>query len=420
MLSSSFAGIGRSLLATCVAGFLVLAGGCNETEQAAAPAAQVTAPPVQRLPTIRPDGVEAVAPQPAAPQPATPGHPAAAPTVAAVPVSAPALPLPNIPPDAQFTIFCFAVNGGNHVQDAIAMKDSLVRKTGRSDWYLIHGRDESNLYFGFYKAVQRGDKNVAEVNRAQNDLREVQELRDKYGNKPFEHSSAFVPLEAPDPTSPPEWNLFNIDKSMNPKDPRRGYWSLQIMAFRANPKRKEAAVEAVRDLRARGVEAYYYHGESISSVCIGHWPADALKAQNRTTAHPDAPMADPNTNLAVSTVDFGEEWHPKDIQGHKTVAAVAKQEIMDPSLQQMMQKFPHHAVNYEEGKQLANGKIVYNSSFLVEIPRAKGNGLYDSVDPNAPPPTQRRGIGDPNGPTMTGTSGGVLRPGDNPSVRAVR
>ena len=40
----------------------------------------------------------------------------------------------------------------------------------------------------------------------------------------------------------------------------RSYWSVQITAFKDNPLRKQAAVDAVKELRAKGVEAYYYHG----------------------------------------------------------------------------------------------------------------------------------------------------------------
>ena len=68
-------------------------------------------------------------------------------------------------------------------------------------------------------------------------------------------SSLIVPIDSPDPVAPPEWNLANA----------KGYWSLQIAAYKDSPKRKEAAVEAVREARKNGVEAYYYHGETTSS-----------------------------------------------------------------------------------------------------------------------------------------------------------
>jgi hypothetical protein len=409
MLTRLHAGFRRTLIAAFAASLVALGQGCNDTQPPVDPAAAQLQPakPAPKLPANRPEGDASVAVTRT--QQVTPQGPANTAAIAQPVEPQPALP--NIPADAQFTIFCYAVNGPSHVRDANGVKDALVRKTGRSDWYLIHGRDESNLYFGFYKAVQPSNnhKDDADVARAQVDLQMVKDLVDSSGKRPFEHNSAFISLESPDPTSPPEWNLFNVDRNLQPKDPKRAYWSLQIMAFRANPLRKEAAVQAVRDLREKGVEAYYYHGESVSSVCIGHWRPDAVKAQNKGAEKPDVVHGDPNTDLVFTNFDPGDDAKPRMLNGKPVVAAIAKLEIMDPSLDAMMKRFPHHAVNYEEGRELRNGKTVWNPSFLVEIPRAKGNGLYDS-DPapvqHADPGPYRRPdtIGNPNGPSMT--SGG--------------
>ena len=106
--------------------------------------------------------------------------------------------------------------------------------------------------------------------RARTDLDLVKkvEIADASGQpqRVFADHCGFVPLASPDPESPPEWNLFNKDIQKAPRDPSRAYWSLQIMAFRANSLRKAAAVQAVAALRKQGIEAYYFHGEEISSV----------------------------------------------------------------------------------------------------------------------------------------------------------
>jgi hypothetical protein len=401
MLTAYFSGIRKLALLSLSLGLCLAIAGCNDNP-APDTAAKVEQPAVRKVPTNRP--VDSDVPPAAV---VTPGAPASATVANAIPPQA----MPHIPADAQWTIFCYAVKGPLHVQDANAMKDALVAKTGRADWYIIHGRDESNVYFGFYKAVQPGEKDTAEVTRAQNDLREIKELRDQIGNKPFEHKSAFISLESPDPSSPAEWNLFNVDRAMDPKHPKRGYWSLQIMAFRGNALRKEAAVQAVRELREKGVEAFYYHGESVSSVCIGHWPPDAVKAQNRTPDRPDIAHAESNLNIAVVNFNPGEDVKARSIDGKQTVTVAPKLEIMDPALNATMKQYPNHAVNYEWGRKLPDGKEILNPSFLVEIPRAKGNGLYDS-DP-APTVTRRNGIGDPNGPSMTGQPARSINPNQN-------
>jgi hypothetical protein len=287
-----------------------------------------------------------------------------------------------IPADAQWTISCFPVQGPAHVEDSKRMKQALVQKTKRTDWYIVHGKDQSNLYFGFYRSVDPNDrKHAAEAARAQADLRVVQEVRDAVGNTPFARG-AFVSLDAPDPTAVAEWNLFNVDRALAPRDERRAFWSLQIMAFRGEKLRKEAAVQACRDLRAQGIEAYYHHGDAVSSVTVGKWPVSAVKAQNRTDEAKDVAAADPGTNLVVTNVPLPDTLEARPLDGRRSVSVAPKLEVQDPTLLAAMQKFPSHAVNYEIGVTRGqNGKVIEDPSFLVEIPRAKGNGLYDSPDP---------------------------------------
>lgn len=408
---------------TVAAGLALSAGvACNENKQP--PAAQAVETqrqqqPLARLPSNAPQAAPppespAAPPQSASPAPAqaTAIAPGPAPSTSVPPAAepqgsragvpaAPTVDVPNIPADARWTIYCFAVKGPAHAEGARQAKAGLVAKTGRPDWYVIHGSDESKIYYGFYKAIDARDrKDAADGQRATDDLKLVKELRDLNGKQPFAQS-VFVSLDSPDPTSPAEWNLFNVDRALHPKDPKRAYWSLQIGAVRADPLRKEKAVDAVRELRAAGVEAYYYHGESVSSVCVGRWPADAIKAQNRTDDRKDVAHSTVDTNLVVSAVPL-ETLRPqgdlkaKPIDGKQAATVAPKLEVLDPRLREAMERFPHCAVNGEVGVQLPDGTVRYNPSFLVEVPRAKGNGLYDSDppadrQPTAGQPTLRRG-----------------------------
>lgn len=296
-------------------------------------------------------------------------------------VSTPVAPsdIPQFPPDAKWTIYCYAVNGANHVTASRGLCDSLKAATGRAEWYVIHGSDESKLYFGYYNFIDPAAQTDPAVQRANLDLQQVKEMRDNAGKQPF-FTSVFVSLETPDPTAPPEWNLYNVDRGLAPKDPRRAYWSLQIAAFRGVPERKEAAVAMVRQLREElKVEAYYYHGESISSVCVGKWPPAAIKEQKMA----EGAKVDQNATLLVTSEQVPENLRPKSLDGKQTLLLSPKIEIVDPAMRAMMQKFPHHATNYVEGRMI-NGREVLDPSFIVTIPRAKGNGLYDSdvvVDP---------------------------------------
>src|SRR4051794_19318799 len=110
-----------------------------------------------------------VAPAPRPQLPAPPGGPITPPPTAAAPAAAshanltaglgtavpsrPASPVPPAalaaappapPADAQFTIFVYASNGVDHVEEASQLKQALIARTGRRDWYVIHGKDASN------------------------------------------------------------------------------------------------------------------------------------------------------------------------------------------------------------------------------------------------------------------------------------
>jgi len=363
------------LLLTVLAGGTI--AGCNDSaKQASQPPADAQLTKQVLLPSNAPAGAGSAASlTPASAQPRTERPAAAAPT------SPPQQKL-NIPEGARWTIFCYAVKSPTHVHDAQAMRDQLNRSSGRADWYVIHGQDASNVYFGFYKAVEPGDRdNASAAQAAHADLAWVRERVSKDKSKPFARS-LFVALDAPDPTAPPEWDLFNVDRTMNPQDAQRAFWSLQIMAFRAHPLRKEAAVQAVADLRAKGVEAYYYHGDGISSVTVGKWRYDAVKEQNRTDELKDVASGDPNTPLVVTPVPISEKLEARPIDGKRAVSVAPKLEVQDPSMLKMMGQFPTHAVNYEVGiVRDKDGKAYEDSSFLVEIPRAKGNGKFDAGGP---------------------------------------
>jgi hypothetical protein len=203
---------------------------------------------------------------------------------------------------------------------------------------------------------------------------------------PYEQCQ-FAVIDTPDPDADSSWNLLNS----------KGFWSLEVAAFKGFPGRKQAAVDAVKQFRAAGVPAYFYHGPAISSVCIGAWPREAVKEQDMASA-----QVDPDSAVLVlpDTLPKGMVI-PNNLEtpdGQHVQAVAPRVEVVDPTLQQAMKDYPYHAVNGEVGRMITqpNGQQVesYNPSFLVPIPEKPASLLTDQsagMNPNAsampaPPP----------------------------------
>jgi hypothetical protein len=271
------------------------------------------------------------------------------------------------PPDAQWTLYCVAIGGPAHVEQANAAKAELVKLTHMKDWYVIHQEAESVIYYGFYRTIN-DPKDQKEVDRAQSDRARIAGLTDQQGNKIFQHVF-FVEVSAPDPAAPPEWNLCNAD----------GYWSLEIAAYKDSPKRKQAAVEAVREARAQGVQAYYYHGETISSVCIGAWPKRAVRTQDDTI---EAPPSEQEVVVLPQSIPGLDQLQFRSRETGQRIRTVApKNEPVDPSLIAMMQKYPRHSVNglvmVNKVKDPVTGEVksIEDPSFVVKIPHPENSML---------------------------------------------
>jgi hypothetical protein len=178
-------------------------------------------------------------------------------------------------------------------------------------------------------------------------------------------------------------------------------WSLQIAAYERHPDRKKFAVDAVKAFRQNGVPAYFYHGDNVSSVCIGAWPPQAVRGDlepafnDPNVKRPmDQIMAQAPGDLIVIAPGLppvNKEIHTK----KGVVRAVAPHlEAVDPTLLGAMKNYPHHYVNGEvEGVKTAQG-VQGKPSFLVKIPRQAGtllDGGYGAVaGANQAPP---RGAG---------------------------
>jgi hypothetical protein len=269
---------------------------------------------------------------------------------------------PSIPAGAEWTIYCTSIPGTTHVMQATQLRDQLVRSTGLRDWYVIHGENDSTLYYGFYKSV---DKN------AKADREKIDAMTDAAGQRPF-RNAVIVELTAPDPEAPPQWDLANAPPGM--------VWSVQIAAYEGSPQRKKYAVDAVREARAQGVPAYYFHGPSVSSVCIGAWPRQAVRGEMEPAFN------DPNERRPLEQIvqqqpaDLivlppGMPGGNREVQTkHGRVRTVGSQlEPVDPTMLGVLKTYPNHYHNGEpEGMQTKNG-LQPKPSFLVKIPRREGS-----------------------------------------------
>jgi hypothetical protein len=264
---------------------------------------------------------------------------------------------PVAPADAQWTIFCLTFQGPMHVNDAERAKVEAIRATQSADWYVIHDDKGSTLYYGFFKSWNNRAE-AKEFKHAQDARALVANFTDDQAQHPYSECM-FVPLSTPDPDGNPAWDLVNA----------KGFWSLEIAAFQGFADRKKAAVDAVREARAQGIEAYYYHGPSISSVCIGAWPREAVKEQDMATA-----VVDEDDVPLVMNQTLPQQYRTDNLKTSdgRTIKPMApKVEVQDPTLSAAMQNYPYHAVNGVTGRQVSDGhggtKLVQNPSFLVEI-----------------------------------------------------
>lgn len=267
----------------------------------------------------------------------------------------------HISANANWTLYCQIIRTPDHISRAKSVKDALIKSTGMKGWYVIHGESSSSLYYGFYDAIEPS-ANRTDAARAQADRRLIIALRQPNGEIPF-RAAVFVPLEQADPPAPSEWDLTNT--------PPDAFWSVQIAAYADSPQRKQYAVDAVKAARDMGIPAYYYHGQSVSSVCIGTWPRSAVREQQTSQQYNN----DPNSSLLVlGHAIAGLPENLRDKEGNPIRTVAPNVEIADPTLTATLRKYPYYSVNGQERVRQFNDpktgevKTQRDPTFLVQIP----------------------------------------------------
>lgn len=300
-------------------------------------------------------------------------------TATARPAAGEAPPTP--PKDARYTISCKVFNGPASADEAKLYRDNLLRTTPLRKWYVLLDADHSTLYYGFYRTFDsHSAADADEARRAHEEMDSVRLLATSDGYHPFS-TALWVPIDSPDPAANPAWDLTKS----------KGYWSLEIGVFKNVPNRKELAVSCVNEARAHGIEAYYYHGETASSVCIGAWPKESVLESTVASQN-----IDPTHTVLVLPGQVPTEYE-KELNGNVTVAS-EKVEIEDPTVSQAMRDYPQHAFNswVSQRTDPQTGKAKPDPSFLVVIPHTDtitADGETKAVAPAKPTGPADRTVG---------------------------
>lgn len=271
------------------------------------------------------------------------------------------------PLTGQFAILCHTFEGRGHEAMARRAKEILIQKN-LNQAHILHRDSASLLYYGYY----------ATHARAQADLHKITTLTDR-GQRLFPNAKV-VNLDPADPPAPPEWDLRNA----------KGYFTLVIAAYRDHPDRKQYAVDAVREARAQGLDAYYYHGPTTSSVCIGAWPRTALVEQETDRAATSG--LDWQKPIVVSNMPMSGLVARDKVTGGEVKVYAPKIEIVDPTLRQTMQRFDVLWVNDSVPVYVnpQTGQRTPARSFLCVVPGADGSGDDTAATPASPRPSAQQ------------------------------
>ncbi len=176
---------------------------------------------------------------------------------------------PFRPPGEDWSILCMEVWGPDRQLRSERIAETLRRTPGirPADVRVVHSEEHSRIYYGSYWRTadkQTGDLKVPD--EMKRDMRLIKDLA--VDGERFFYEARVLPAPTPD-VGDPKWRLRN-----NP-----GEYTLRVAIFYNEPgfnERKKAAAEYCRELRERGYEAYYRHGDITSEVYVGSFGPDAL------------------------------------------------------------------------------------------------------------------------------------------------
>ncbi len=176
-----------------------------------------------------------------------------------------------------WTIECLAMSGERHRVHAEQIAE-VLRVTpwvDKAEVRVVSETDISRVYYGmYYRAIDRLRDERGLPAKLASDLGMIRDLTDGRGLRMFT-AARMVPVPLAD-VGPSEWNLANA----------AGVYTLQVGVFfqtKGVANHKSAAVVFVKELRARGYEAYYYHTDSKSMVTVGVFGEEAVNRRKDGT-----------------------------------------------------------------------------------------------------------------------------------------
>ncbi len=202
-----------------------------------------------------------------------------------------------------WTIECLTLRGAEHREHSDAIADALRQFDGVATGKVRvhHTLEASTIYYGrYFRRIDR-EKGLRPIpDKLRDELAMIQELVDDHGRRVF-IAARMVREPLPD-VGPPEWNLENTD----------GVYTLQVAAFESTPGQpdyKRAAARYAAQLRKKGYEAYYHHGESASVVTVGTFNRNAVITRDGRPDYSQAVRALQQKETFIYNLTNGDVWH---------------------------------------------------------------------------------------------------------------
>jgi len=163
----------------------------------------------------------------------------------------------------EYHILLEAWGGASHAKNAALVKEAAERD-GFKNLTLVHKQNTTELYMGKYPTPKAAEK----------DLKRAQTYKAAQWGEFYPFARARTMIVEREDIGPPEWNLMNAH-------PRYVY-TVVVMTYHNEGQyvgRRQRAVDACRKLRELGEPAYFHHGPKNSSVCIGLFKINGVRAR---------------------------------------------------------------------------------------------------------------------------------------------
>jgi hypothetical protein len=202
-----------------------------------------------------------------------------------------------------WTILCMEVRGMDRRQRAESIAEALRHTPGLNgnQVSVVHDSERSRIYYGRY--WRAGDKNTGKFAMPRELIMDRLLIKDlTFNGDRYFLESRIMPEPTPD-VGNPNWRL----------DRNPGVYTLRIALFFSEPgftKRREAAAAYCEELRNKGHEAYYRHGDFTSEVFVGSFGEDALYEARKSGVLVSLPSPEVQALQEKETFRF-ELWNLK-------------------------------------------------------------------------------------------------------------